>query len=238
MSFYKKKLEEARKQAAEEERMAKMDGGGSKFGAPTAAQQSSIQQEGLMRPKARPGTGGEERQTSLGMQLMRQMAQPSAPEESLRPQARPGSTLGEKRPTGREDYSRGDGSFRDRLKSSESGGDSGVQITLEDGRTMTGAYQFGDARLKDYMKSNKAQFSTEEFRKNPELQERVFQWHMADIDRTIDNLDTKGMSRDGLRAVAHLGGKGGMIKYVKSGGTYNPADKFGTSLSKYYNKFK
>ena len=75
MSFYKKKLEEARKQVAEEERLAKLDGGDSKFGAPTAAQQKGIQQEGLMRPKARPGTGGEERQTSLGMQLMRQMNQ-------------------------------------------------------------------------------------------------------------------------------------------------------------------
>ena len=48
----------------------------------------------------------------------------------------------------------------------------------------------------------------------------------------------EGMSRDGLRAVAHLGGKTGMIKYVQSGGKYNPADDFGTKLSDYYNKFK
>ena len=104
---------------------------------------------------------------------------------------------------------------------------------------MTGAYQFGDARLKDYMKANKTKFTTEQFRKNPDLQEEVFQWHMKDIDDKISDLKgAKGMSRDGLRAVAHLGGKTGMIKYVQSGGKYNPADDFGTKLSDYYNKFK
>ncbi len=67
------------------------------FGAPNASQQKAIQQEGLMRPNARPGTGGEERQSSLGMKLMRQLAQGTdsdthlAPDESLRPKARPGS---------------------------------------------------------------------------------------------------------------------------------------------------
>ena len=105
MSFYKKKLEEARKQVVEEERLAKLDGGDSKFGAPNAAEQKAIQQEGLMRPKARPGTGGEERPTSLGMKLMRQLAQGTdsgthlAPDESVRPKARPGS--GDE---GRDDY--------------------------------------------------------------------------------------------------------------------------------------
>jgi hypothetical protein len=29
-----------------------------------------------------------------------------------------------------------------------------------------------------------------------------------------------------------------MKKFVTSGGKYNPADKFGTRLSDYYNKFK
>ena len=130
------------------------------------------------------------------------------------------------------------GSFGDKMKQSESGGRSNVQIELEDGRSMTGSYQFGDARLADYKKANKADFTTEEFRNNPELQEEVFSWHIADIDKAIDN--TKGsseFSRDGLRAVAHLGGVGGMRKYVKSGGQYNPSDAFGTSLSKYYKKF-
>jgi len=34
-----------------------------------------------------------------------------------------------------------------------------------------------------------------------------------------------------------LGGKSGMAKYVKSKGSYNPADEIGTSLQDYYDKF-
>ena len=43
--------------------------------------------------------------------------------------------------------------------------------------------------------------------------------------------------RDGLRAVAHLGGKSGMKKFVRSNGEYNPSDALGTSLQDYYDKF-
>ena len=39
-----------------------------------------------------------------------------------------------------------------------------------------------------------------------------------------------GYDRDGLRAVAHLGGVGWMQKYVRTKGEYNPADELGTSL--------
>ena len=61
----------------------------------------------------------------------------------------------------------------------------------------------------------------------------------ADIDKTIDGLgiNTDGYDRDGLRAVAHLGGKGGMKKFVQSAGKYNPSDELGTSLQDYYDKF-
>ena len=41
------------------------------------------------------------------------------------------------------------------------------------------------------------------------------------------------MTRDGLRSVAHLGGIGGMRRYIDSNGQYNPSDSFGTSLSDY-----
>lgn len=47
----------------------------------------------------------------------------------------------------------------------------------------------------------------------------------------------KGYDRDGLRSVAHLGGKGAMAKFVKSGGKHNPSDELGTSLQDYYQKF-
>lgn len=52
----------------------------------------------------------------------------------------------------------------------------------------------------------------------------------------LDNAAT-GYDRDGLRAVAHLGGVGGIKKYVRTKGEYNPADELGTSLQSYYDKF-
>ena len=71
------------------------------------------------------------------------------------------------------------------------------------------------------------------------LQDKVAAWHIADIDKAIDALGdaAKGYERDGLRSVAHLGGKSGMAKYVKSKGSYNPADELGTNLQDYYDKF-
>ena len=64
-------------------------------------------------------------------------------------------------------------------------------------------------------------------------------WHAADFDKAIDalGLNTDGYNLDGLRSVAHLGGKSGMKKYVQSKGSYNPADQLGTSLQDYYDKF-
>lgn len=223
---YLKNLEKARK--------ALLDSVGSRFSTPTAEEQAEVAKEGLMRPKARPASMEAPQEEGLGISLMKRLERPKARPEEWNPEIKQPTQAD--RPSARRS---GDAnSFRDRLKRSESSGDSSVQITLDDGRKMTGAYQFSDARLKDYMKAKKTEFSTEAFRNSPDLQEEVFQWHIKDIDRTIDSLDTKGMSRDGLRAVAHLGGKTGMIEYVKSGGKYNPADDFGTSLSTYYNKFK
>ena len=46
-----------------------------------------------------------------------------------------------------------------------------------------------------------------------------------------------GYDRDGLRAVAHLDGVGGMKQFVRTKGEYNPADELGTSLKSYYDKF-
>ena len=49
--------------------------------------------------------------------------------------------------------------------------------------------------------------------------------------------DAADYDRDGLCAVAHLGGKSGMKKFVQSIGDYNPADELWTSLRSYYDKF-
>ena len=129
--------------------------------------------------------------------------------------------------------------FLERLSQSESSGDSNAEITIADGRRYVGSLQFGDARLQDYKKATGASFTQDEFKANRALQDRVAAWHIADIDKTIDGLglNTDGYDRDGLRAVAHLGGKGGMKKFVRTAGEYNPSDELGTSLQDYYDKF-
>ena len=129
--------------------------------------------------------------------------------------------------------------FLDRLKQSESSNNHSAEVTLSDGRRFVGALQFGEARLSDYKQAKGVEFNIDEFKNNPRLQEEVTTWHIADIDEAIDklNVDLSDYSRDGLRAVAHLGGKAGMKKFVQSKGDYNPADELGTSLQSYYDKF-
>jgi len=132
--------------------------------------------------------------------------------------------------------------FAQAMMMSESSGISDVQITANSSgrdQTMTGLFQFSEDRLKDFKKATGEEFTVEEFRANPDLQRQAFNWHIGDIDRLIDqnNLLEQGYTRDGLRAVAHLGGLTGMLRYARSRGEYNPSDKFGTSLSDYYQKF-
>ena len=129
--------------------------------------------------------------------------------------------------------------FMQKLAMSESSGDPNAEITLEDGRTFTGLWQMGEARLSDYRKATGAKFTTVEFKEDEALQQKVADWHFADIEDSIDALGSEadGYDRDGLKAVAHLGGVAGMKKYVRTKGQYNPADALGTSLSDYYAKF-
>ena len=129
--------------------------------------------------------------------------------------------------------------FLDKLTQSESSGDSNAEITIADGRRYVGALQFGDARLQDYRAATDTSFTQDEFKADSALQDKVTAWHIADIDKTIDGLglNTDGYDRDGLRAVAHLGGKHGMKKFVQTEGEYNPSDELGTSLQDYYDKF-
>ena len=129
--------------------------------------------------------------------------------------------------------------FLAKLTQSESSGDSNAEITVADGRRFVGKLQFGDARLQDYKKATGSSFTQDEFKADNALQDKVAAWHIADIDKTIDGLGdaAKDYDRGGLRSVAHLGGKGGMAKFVKSGGKHNPSDELGTSLKDYYDKF-
>jgi hypothetical protein len=130
-------------------------------------------------------------------------------------------------------------SFIDQLTQSESSGQSDAEITIKDSRRFVGKLQFGEARLKDYQKATGSSFSQDDFKADTALQDKVADWHIKDIDKAIDALgiNTDGYDRDGLRAVAHLGGKGGMKKFVLSKGDYDPSDDLGTSLKNYYNNF-
>lgn len=130
-------------------------------------------------------------------------------------------------------------SFYKRLKQSESSSDTTASRVNRSGERYVGELQFGEARLNDYKNSTGATFTLDEFQENPSLQSKVGLWHINDIDKYIDQLGelAEGYDRDGLRAVAHLGGKEGMKKWLESGGKANPSDELGTSLTEYYNKF-
>ena len=130
-------------------------------------------------------------------------------------------------------------SFLEQLEVSESSGNADAGITIKDGRRFVGKLQFGKARLQDYQNATGTTFTQDEFIKDAALQDKVATWHIADLDKAIDALgdDAADYDRDGLRAVAHLGGKSGMKKFVQSKGDYNPADELGTSLQSYYEKF-
>ena len=130
-------------------------------------------------------------------------------------------------------------SFLEQLEASESSGKADAEITISDGRRFVGKLQFGKARLQDYQNATGTTFTQDEFIKDTMLQDKVATWHIADLDKAIDALGDAAADydRDGLRAVAHLGGKSGMKRFVQSKGDYNPADELGTSLQSYYEKF-
>lgn len=93
--------------------------------------------------------------------------------------------------------------------------------------------------MQDYQNATGTTFTQDEFIKDAALQDKVAPWHIADLDKAINALgdDAADYDRDCLRAVAHLGGKSGMKKFVRSKGEYNPADELGTFLQSYYDKF-
>ncbi|MBF9025201.1 hypothetical protein [Roseobacter sp. HKCCA0882] len=130
-------------------------------------------------------------------------------------------------------------SFMAALTASESGGRADAEYTTRDGRRHVGLLQFSEARLQDFRNATGETFTQDEFAQDVELQSRVGDWHVASIDAAIDDLGeaAAGLDRDGLRAVAHLGGEAGMRRFVRTNGGYNPSDELGTSLSDYYARF-
>jgi hypothetical protein len=67
------------------------------------------------------------------------------------------------------------------MAQSESSGNYGILTDAGSGRTVAGAYQFGDPRLQDFMDDTGKKFTREEFLADPSLQEEVMSWHEQDI---------------------------------------------------------
>lgn len=129
-----------------------------------------------------------------------------------------------------------------RLIQRESGGNFGARNK----QGYVGRAQFGEARLADAKRAGviPAEATTEDFRLNPDMQKAAENWHFSDINNFIDSTGLASMegksingvpiTREGMVNVAHLGGKGGLQKFISSGGRYNPADANGTRLSDYF----
>ena len=129
--------------------------------------------------------------------------------------------------------------FSQGLGQTESGG----RYDAVNAEGYSGKYQFGPERLADYNQATGQNVTMDQFVASPETQEAAQKWHVGDIDNFID---AKGLNdylgetiggveitTNGMRAMAHLGGKEGMRKFLVSEGEYNPEDSNGTSLSDY-----
>ena len=136
------------------------------------------------------------------------------------------------------------GNLQEKLKFEES---SNNYSSINDEGFM-GAYQFGDKRLNDYRAAKNATFTNSEFINNKELQDKVYEWHVADITKFINMSGFKKyigqkimgvpVTKDGMIAVAHLGGKTGLKKFLTTNGEYNRQDSNGKSLLDYLRKFQ
>ena len=142
----------------------------------------------------------------------------------------------------KDEVSTSEEDFLDKLYESESSNNSKSDRTNKDGKRFVGLGNFGQDRIDDAQKpvaqgGMGISFTLDEFKNNIKLQKKVATWHIKGIDKAIDRLGnlSKGYNRNGLRAVAHLGGITGMKNFVKN--QDNPEDELGTSLFDYYTKF-
>lgn len=148
---------------------------------------------------------------------------------------------------------RSDDDFRRRLRAAEGGGDPARM----NGEGFLGLYQFGTERLQELglyspaagegrngwrgvfnIPGHPEVRTVDDFRRSAAAQEAAADLHFTDIDRVIEMMGAVGgRDRNGLRAVAHLGGVNGMRRFVATNGGYDPADSNGTKLSAYYRRF-
>jgi hypothetical protein len=127
------------------------------------------------------------------------------------------------------------------LRKAESGDD----FSADNNLGYVGRGQFGEARLLDAKRAGviPPDLTMEQFKSDPEIQKAVEAWHVSDVNNYIKSrglgefvgqkINDIPVTDQGLLAVAHLGGKGGMRKFLQSSGEYDPADVNGTKLSDY-----
>lgn len=128
--------------------------------------------------------------------------------------------------------------FREALAFKESRGDYFVTNTLG----YLGKYQFGIGTLQLM-----GIYNATRFLQNPELQERVFESNLArnkwilrrDIPRFVGKrINGVEVTESGILAAAHLAGAGNVKKFLRSYGSEEVADAYGTTITEYMRKFK
>ncbi len=104
-----------------------------------------------------------------------------------------------------------------------------------------GKYQFGKTTLLRFKIYN-----TKAFLNDPELQEKAFKalckvnkWILRkDIQRSVGKtINGITITTSGILAAAHLSGAGNVKKFLRSNGTLNFSDAYGSSIESYLRKF-
>ncbi len=128
--------------------------------------------------------------------------------------------------------------FREALAFKESRGNYFSTNTLG----YLGKYQFGIGTLQLMGVYNASQFL-----RTPELQEKVFVTNLArnkwilrrDIPMFVGkHINGTEITESGILAAAHLAGAGNVKKYLRSGGTLDVEDAYGTTIAYYLRKFR
>jgi len=138
--------------------------------------------------------------------------------------------------------------FISALRGSESSGRTSAEYKDKKGDRFVGLDQIGSLRLKDFNKATGNNYTQNELKADATKQDEVASWHYNNhtanikrtgLDRFIGQIDPKSgaeITLSGMLAVAHLGGFGGLQKYLTDQ-SYTAKDELGTSLSKYMKKF-
>jgi hypothetical protein len=141
----------------------------------------------------------------------------------------------------------GGDTFKEDLAISESSGNYDAEYESKKGNKYVGKWQFGNARLTDFKNANKKfkDLTMDQFKNSPSIQNEVWDWHVDDINSYIDSreldkyigteLNGVTISREGLIAGAHIGGRTGLKNFLNKGD--EGTDELGTTITEYIMKF-